>query len=164
MSETVNHPAHYGGDTIYETIKVLKAWLTPEQMVGFCVGNAIKYLSRAGHKTADPLEDLRKARWYLDYVTAYLLEQRPATNGSGGTSLETPRPAGVTEEQLKVVQTPFGYAAVFDAKPASKEHIFGTMHEAVLYAGHRQQTTDRPFRAVSCGDQWTVEEVTEANK
>lgn len=32
----------------------------------FCLGNAIKYIWRAGHKTDSPIEDLRKARWYID--------------------------------------------------------------------------------------------------
>jgi hypothetical protein len=60
-SETVDHPAHYGGaDNPYEAIKVIEAW-----ELGFCLGNAVKYISRAGKK-GDVLEDLRKARWYLD--------------------------------------------------------------------------------------------------
>lgn len=67
--EAYNHPQHYGGeDNPYETIKVLANWLTEEQMQGFTLGNAIKYVSRAGKK--DPtktVEDLKKARWYLDY-------------------------------------------------------------------------------------------------
>lgn len=59
--ETVNHPAHYGGDTVYETIKVIEAW-----SLGFCLGNAIKYISRAGNKPgAQRTEDLGKAAWYL---------------------------------------------------------------------------------------------------
>lgn len=59
----VDHPPHYGGDTEYETIKVLEAWLTPEQFIGFLRGNALKYLSRAGKKSAT-IEDLQKAEWY----------------------------------------------------------------------------------------------------
>jgi hypothetical protein len=70
MSEAVNHPAHDGGDTIYETIKVLEAWLTPDQMIGFCRGNAIKYLSRAGKKN-DCAEDLAKAEFYTRYEAEY---------------------------------------------------------------------------------------------
>lgn len=61
----INHPPHYGGDSPYETIKVLGAWLSIEEFKGFCKGNAIKYLSRAGKK-GDELEDLQKARWYCD--------------------------------------------------------------------------------------------------
>lgn len=67
MTDPVN-PNHYkfgeldtDGRPIYEVIKVIEAW-----NLGFKVGNAIKYLSRAGHKTKDPLEDLEKAHWYLN--------------------------------------------------------------------------------------------------
>lgn len=59
--ENVNHPDHYGGENnIYEAIKVIEAW-----SLGFNLGNCIKYISRAGKK-GDYLEDLKKARWYLD--------------------------------------------------------------------------------------------------
>ena len=64
MPEKVNHPPHYGGDTIYEAIKVIEA-----RNLGFCFGNTVKYVSRAGKKgerLADLIEDLEKARWYLD--------------------------------------------------------------------------------------------------
>ena len=57
----VNHPEHYGGkDNQYEAIKVIEAW-----GLGFCLGNVIKYISRAGKKD-DILQDLKKAKWYLD--------------------------------------------------------------------------------------------------
>lgn len=59
--EAVNHPSHYGGaDNPYEAIKVIEAW-----ELGFCLGNTVKYISRAGKKGA-ALEDLRKAAWYLN--------------------------------------------------------------------------------------------------
>jgi hypothetical protein len=74
MAETVNHPAHYGGaDNPYEAIKVIEAW-----QLGFCLGNAVKYISRAGKKVTHPtpeasrLEDLKKARWYIDREIEYL--------------------------------------------------------------------------------------------
>lgn len=62
MKEIINHPAHYGGaDNPYEAIKVIEAW-----DLGFCLGNVIKYISRAGKKeTATELQDLKKALWYL---------------------------------------------------------------------------------------------------
>lgn len=57
----VDHPAHYGGsDNLYEAIKVIEAW-----DLGFNLGNAVKYVSRAGKKD-DIIQDLEKARWYLD--------------------------------------------------------------------------------------------------
>jgi hypothetical protein len=59
--EAVDHPAHYGGaDDPYEAIKVIEAW-----GMGFCLGNTIKYIARAGKKDAR-VQDLKKARWYLD--------------------------------------------------------------------------------------------------
>ena len=62
--EQVNHPNHYGGeDNTYEAIKVIDAW-----DLGFSLGNAIKYISRAGKKRKDTeLEDLRKALWYIQH-------------------------------------------------------------------------------------------------
>ena len=64
----IDHPSHYQsgpkddkGGSIYEAIKVIEAW-----DLGFCLGNVVKYISRAGKKHEDVLEDLKKARWYLD--------------------------------------------------------------------------------------------------
>ncbi len=61
--ETVHHPHHYGGgDNPYEAIKVIEAW-----NLGFSLGNAVKYISRAFKKDKSKAgEDLRKARWYLN--------------------------------------------------------------------------------------------------
>ena len=60
-SESVNHPVHYGGDTIYETIKVIDAW-----GLGFSLGNAVKYISRSGKK-GEKVQDLKKAIWYINH-------------------------------------------------------------------------------------------------
>ncbi len=60
--ETVSHPAYYGGaDNLYECIKVIEAW-----QLGFNLGNCVKYVSRAGKKSGNILEDLEKAAWYLN--------------------------------------------------------------------------------------------------
>lgn len=65
-AERVDHPEHYGGDTTYEVIKVIEAW-----GLGFHDGNAVKYIARAGKKDgADPVEDLKKARWYINRLIA----------------------------------------------------------------------------------------------
>ncbi|KAA0888724.1 DUF3310 domain-containing protein [Oryzomonas rubra] len=62
QKDAVDHPQHYGGkDNPYEAIKVIEAW-----ELGFCLGNTVKYLSRAGKKNPDKaIEDLEKAAWYL---------------------------------------------------------------------------------------------------
>jgi len=73
IKEMVNHPKHYGGDTEYECIKVLKAWNTPEEFVGFCKDNAIKYLCRSGKKD-EVLQEYKKAAWYINTLIKYLEE------------------------------------------------------------------------------------------
>lgn len=73
MGEKVDHPIHYGGaDNPYEAIKVIEAWLGEEEAKGFCIGNALKYLCRAGKKADNGTkQDLEKARWYLDRAISY---------------------------------------------------------------------------------------------
>lgn len=58
-SDPIHRPAHYTFSHI-EVIDVIEAW-----RLSFCLGNVVKYVARADHK-GRPLEDLKKARWYLD--------------------------------------------------------------------------------------------------
>lgn len=72
-NENVNHPNHYGGDTQYEVIKVLEAWLTKEEFIGFLKGNIIKYTARAGKKDSSTLmQDHAKGSWYDNYLKEFL--------------------------------------------------------------------------------------------
>ena len=58
-NDSVNHPAHYTSHPSgVECIQITR-WMN------FNLGNAIKYIWRAGNK-GNALEDLKKARWYLD--------------------------------------------------------------------------------------------------
>ena len=69
--EKVNHPNHYKCGK-FEAIDVITDAGYGE---GFCLGNVLKYVLRAKHKE-DEIEDLKKARWYLDYwITS--LEYKP---------------------------------------------------------------------------------------
>lgn len=62
---------HYGSsDSPYEAIKVIEAW-----GLGFCLGNTVKYIARAGKKD-DIIEDLKKAEWYLSREIGRLLHER----------------------------------------------------------------------------------------
>lgn len=61
--DMVNHPPHYTDGGI-ETIDYIQAKLTPDEFRGFCRGNAIKYISRAGKK-GSAVEDIAKAAWYI---------------------------------------------------------------------------------------------------
>jgi hypothetical protein len=58
-SDPVN-PDHYRNLAV-EPISAIEAW-----HLGFHLGNAVKYIARAGRKSPDVLTDLKKARWYLD--------------------------------------------------------------------------------------------------
>lgn len=60
MTDIINHPDHYAGGRKYEPIDVIEDW-----ELGFCLGNAVKYISRAGRKEG-LIEDLRKAIWYIE--------------------------------------------------------------------------------------------------
>lgn len=59
--DPISHPSHYTEGRQYEPRKVIEDW-----DLGFYLGNVVKYISRAGRKE-DMLEDLRKARQYLDW-------------------------------------------------------------------------------------------------
>lgn len=62
-AEQVDHPDHYNQGNI-ECIDALQACMSVEEFIGFCRGNAIKYLWRSSDKGGKT--DLEKARWYLN--------------------------------------------------------------------------------------------------
>lgn len=63
--EQVDHPAHYNVGSI-EVIDAIDDW-----QLGFSLGNAVKYIARAGHKD-DAVQDLRKAAWYIEHEISRL--------------------------------------------------------------------------------------------
>lgn len=70
--EAVSHPLHYGGDTVYEAIKVIHAW-----GLNFDLGNVVKYISRAGKKPlVDEIEDMKKAQQYMKFHIKELKKAR----------------------------------------------------------------------------------------
>ena len=62
--DVVNNPSHYTTGGI-ENIDYIKAKLTEEQYQGFLLGNALKYLGRANHKSNFD-QDLGKAQFYVN--------------------------------------------------------------------------------------------------
>ena len=59
--DIIKYPAHYNATSI-QPIDAIEAW-----SLGFHLGNVVKYIARAGKKDPNKeLEDLKKARWYLD--------------------------------------------------------------------------------------------------
>ena len=72
-TEKVNHPSHYNMGKI-ETIDLIKDSLSFEGYKGFLKGNIIKYIARYEYK-GNELEDLQKAKWYLDKLIEELNER-----------------------------------------------------------------------------------------
>jgi hypothetical protein len=60
MTDAINHPPHYKQHPSgIECIQIT-------EHMNFNLGNAIKYIWRAGLKSSSPVEDLRKAAWYIN--------------------------------------------------------------------------------------------------
>lgn len=78
MNDPVNHPKHYTEHPSgVECIQIT-------EHMGFCLGNAVKYIWRADLKS-DAIEDLKKARWYLDREIALRLNvPSSVSRGMGG--------------------------------------------------------------------------------
>lgn len=76
--DTINHPTHYTSHPSgIECIQIA-------EHMNFCLGNAVKYLWRAGVKTNDPMQDLKKARWYIDREISRM-ERQVAHDGEEST-------------------------------------------------------------------------------
>lgn len=71
-SDPVRRPRHYTHSGV-EVIRAIEAW-----RLGFHLGNVVKYVARAAHKGAE-LQDLEKARWYLDRAIRNLRNQNKRT-------------------------------------------------------------------------------------
>lgn len=66
----ISRPSHYTEGRKYEPKDVIRDW-----GLNFNLGNAVKYISRAGRKD-DILQDLKKARQYLDFEIEAIEEER----------------------------------------------------------------------------------------
>ncbi len=67
--EKINHPEHYKGNK-FEAIDIID-----DYQLGFNLGNAVKYILRAGKK-GDAAEDLKKAKWYIEHEICKLMNEQ----------------------------------------------------------------------------------------
>lgn len=75
IDEAVKSPKHYKLPGLnIESIDVLRSVLTPEEFKGFCRGNALKYLIRAGKKDSE-LQDIKKAGVYIGWCIDTIQDQ-----------------------------------------------------------------------------------------
>lgn len=73
----IEHPDYYNKGGI-ECIEVMRAVFGDEAVNDFCLCNAFKYVFRAKSKHKSPIDDLRKARYYLDYIIRGKEKETPA--------------------------------------------------------------------------------------
>lgn len=74
-TDNVNHPQHYTSGCGFECIEMMQMILSSDEFYGFCLGNAIKYVWR--HNQKGGMEDIRKARWYLEKIMDVLPKHYP---------------------------------------------------------------------------------------
>lgn len=65
VNDNVNHPSHYETGK-FECIDVMREAIGLESTKAFCLCNAFKYIYRCNKKHEKPVEDVKKAVWYLN--------------------------------------------------------------------------------------------------
>ena len=75
MADNVNNPLHYNKGEI-ETIDYIIDVLGKYEAISYCQGNVIKYTGSRLFNKGNPLEDAKKARWYLDKMIKLLEETK----------------------------------------------------------------------------------------
>ena len=94
--DPVTHPSHYNHGN-YEVIDVINDW-----KLNFNIGNTLKYLARSDHK-GKKLEDLKKAKFYLEYEIARLAEEERAKKVFSGPTMMASVAAYVAPQEEKCV-------------------------------------------------------------
>lgn len=101
MSDRVKHPSHYVEGRKFEPKDVIRDW-----GLNFNMGNAVKYLARAGRK-ADTVEDLKKAQQYIQFeIDAIEAEQKQAKAPIHPNCRCTVNPAKPVGDPAKPTETP----------------------------------------------------------
>lgn len=78
--DEISKPTHYAEGRKFEPVKVIRDW-----KLSFNLGNALKYISRAGRKgdgINDTLKDLYKAKQYIDFEIDALIEETKEHTGN----------------------------------------------------------------------------------
>ena len=73
--DNINHPSYYADGKI-EVIEFIE-----DKNFGYCLGNAVKYISRSGKKSKETeIQDLQKAIWYINRRIQELSKQQEIVN------------------------------------------------------------------------------------
>lgn len=111
MPDNVNHPSHYETGK-YECIDVMIETQGIEAVKNFCICNAFKYLYR--HENKNGVEDVRKAKWYLDkYLELVDFEStKDVVKGKKTASPTTAYVIEITLQEAKNILADCGYIVV----------------------------------------------------
>ena len=77
-TEAVDHPPHYANGEI-ETIDYIVDVLGKYEAISYCQGNIIKYTGSRMWGKGNPIQDAKKARWYLNKMI-WLLNETKGVN------------------------------------------------------------------------------------
>ncbi len=128
--ETVNHPPHYNSGGI-EVIDVIERW-----GLGFELGNALKYICRAGRKSDDLRQDLKKALWYIrraidsEEIISLTHIYKPALNLPPLSGEEVAKAFGRSEILTKVIVALKRYSMSYAKEDLKKaEEILNSLIE-----------------------------------
>ena len=126
MSDSVNKPAHYNAGEV-ETIDGIKAALG-EGFADYCKGNVIKYVWRCGKK-GDAVEDLRKARKYLEWAIE---------------AMEGNCPVMPDSSDRKPLAIPSGWRELEENEPLCEDDLFELDGE---WVGHEYDPSGGVYRS-----------------
>ena len=127
MNDPVKPPRHYCDGGI-ETIDYIRAKLTREEFIGYCKGNALKYISRAGKK-GDAAEDLAKAQVYLGWASEPPTDPEPPAEKKPGA----PRKETDDETIRKMYEDGIKPADIADVVGVSKQVVTDRLKEMGVY-------------------------------
>lgn len=138
MSDPVNSPDHYQAGDL-EAIDVIEAFF-PDN---YHLGNAFKYLARAGKKD-DEVQDLQKAIWYinryLDNLSDEDVEFRYTITGYGLEKMGRPFQVG-DQVRCQGSDVDFNYdgvGVIVETSPVGSLHYkvyLADLHEPYWYSG-----------------------------
>jgi hypothetical protein len=146
-NDSVNHPPHYTGHPSgIECIEVA-------QYMGFCLGNAIKYIWRDGQKTGEDInDDLRKAIWYIQREIDRRIDEQKLVDECNTTdwSVRAEKPAEVPQTDV-VPNHPLEYLKrKADEGDAEAQWILGN---AFLFGQGVQKNKDEAHRLWKLAEQ-----------
>ena len=140
--DSINSPSHYAEGRQFETISVIEDW-----ELGYRLGNAVKYISRAGRKDPEKtLEDLKKAQWYLAREIESIEGIKPFER-SYEEIVESLRFYGESQDNPIAWPEPASESEVNEAFETRRRQIGAALERAI--SGYQEATGYADLRAIA---------------